>query len=229
VEAEAEQIPYACRDFYAIQSWVALSDSERGMTIASPDAPLVHLGGFSNHQFRERLEMAQPYLVGWPLNNHWFTNFCLHQSGWMRFRYRLLPHEGPLDRAAAHRFGTEAMVEPLVGPVWDRPVGLEQRAWPGPVHLPEEAHFLALEPAHVHLVGLRPATDGRGTIVRVQEVAGEEGNYVLRFPLSRVATAEACNLVEDSTEGPHPMVTEHEVHGRIEPHRLQTLRVVLAP
>lgn len=229
VQAEAEQLPNACRDFYAIQSWVDLSDDQRGMTVASPDAPMIHLGGFNNHKYAEHLQMEQPLLVGWPLNNHWCTNFCLSQSGWIRIRYRLLPHESPFDPVAATRFGAEAMVEPLIGPVQDRPAGLEHRAWATPVHLPAEASFLSVEPDHVHLVGLKPASDGRSVIARVQELAGRAATYTLHFPLSRVVGAELCNLVEDKAEGEPPVVSEHEVRSRIEPHRLQTLRVILTP
>ncbi len=228
VQAEAQQLPNSCRDFYAIQNWVDLSNDQRGITVASPDAPIIHLGGFTNHKYMEHMQMEQPLLVGWPLNNHWFTNFCLSQSGWMRIRYRLLPHESPFDPVAATRFGAEAAVEPLVGPVWDRPAGLEHRAVAAPVHLPGEASFLSLEPEHVHLIGLKPASDGRGIIARVQELAGQSTTYTLRFPLSRVARAELCNLVEDKAEGEQPAVSEHEVRSRIEPYRLQTLRVILA-
>ncbi len=227
VQAEAEQLPNSCRDFYSIQNWVDLSDDRRGITVASPDAPIIHLGGFTNHKYAEHLQMEQPLLVGWPLNNHWFTNFCLSQSGWMRVRYRLWPHESPFDPVAATRFGAEAMVEPLIGPIQDRPAGMERRVGTAPVHLPAEASFLSVEPAHVHLVGLKPAHDGRGVIARVQELAGQAATYTLRFPLSRVVGAELCNLVEGRVEGEQPAVSEHEVRSRIEPYRLQTLRVNL--
>ncbi|MCC7354397.1 MAG: hypothetical protein IT330_11640 [Anaerolineae bacterium] len=228
VQAEAQQLPDSCRDFYAIQNWVDVSDENRGVTVASPDAPMIHLGGFTNHRYAEHLVMEQPYLVGWPLNNHWFTNFPISQSGWVRIRYRLLPHESPFDPMAATRFGAEAAVEPLIGPVWDRPAGLAHRAVAAPVHLPDEASFLSLEPDHVHLIGLKPVSDGRGLIARMQELAGRAVEYTLRFPLSRVAGAELCNLVEDKVEGEQPAVSDHEVRGHIEPYRLQTVRVVLA-
>lgn len=228
VQAEAQQLLNATRDFYAVQNWVDLSDDRRGMTVASPDSPIFHLGGFTNHKYMTQMQPEQPLLVAWPLNNHWFTNFCASQSGWMRFRYRLLPHESTFDPVAATRFGAEAAVEPLLGPVWDRPAGLERRAVAAPVHLPEQASFLSLEPDHVHLVGLKPAADGQGIIVRVQELAGRAADFLLRFPLSRVTGAAVCSLVEEPLDGPPPAVTEHEVRSRIEPYRLQTLRVNLS-
>jgi hypothetical protein len=227
VQAEAQQLRYACRDFYAIQHWVDLSDERGGVTVAAPDAPIIHLGGFTNHKYLAKMQLQQPYLVSWPINNHWFTNFHISQQGWMRFRYRLLPHTGPFEPVAATRFGAEAAVEPLCGPVWDRPAGLEQRVFPFAPHLPEEASFLTVAPDHAHMVGLKPAADGDGIIIRLQELAGEAADFQISFNLSRVLSAARCDLVERSLE---PLiVTERSVSGHIEPHRIETIRVRLGP
>ncbi len=227
VEAETQQLPYASRDFYSIQHWVDLTDEQGGVTVASPDAPILHLGGFTNHKYLPRMQMAQPYLLSWPINNHWFTNFQASQQGWIRFRYRLLLHSTPFDPVASTRFGAEAAVEPLCGPVWDRPAGLEQRAYPFAPHLQEQASFFTVEPDNVHLVGLKPAADGQGLIVRLQELAGQESDFQLVFNAGHVLSAAHCDLMEaaNGTEG--LTVTERSVAGRIAPHRLQTIRLVL--
>ena len=226
VQAEAQQLRYACRDFYAIQHWVDLSDARGGVTVAIPDAPIIHLGGFTNHKYMAQMQMEQPYLVSWPINNHWFTNFQLSQQGWMRFRYRLLPHSETFDPVAATRFGAEAAIEPLCGPVWDRPAGLEQRAVPFAPHLPEQGSFLTVAPDHAHVVGLKLAADGDGIIIRLQELAGKAADYEIGFNLSRVLSAARCDLVERTLE-PLP-VTERSVTGHIDPHRIETIRVRLA-
>ncbi|MCC7447876.1 MAG: hypothetical protein IT324_10695 [Anaerolineae bacterium] len=225
-EAETQQIPYASRDFYSIQRWVDLTDGQGGMTVAAPDAPIVHLGGFTNHKYLSHMQLEQPYLIGWPINNHWFTNFQASQQGWMRFRYRLMPHGSSFDPVAATRFGAEAAVEPLIGPVWDRPAGSERRAYPLAPHLPEQASFLTVEPSSVHLVGLKPAADGNGVMARLQELAGQASAYQLTFT-GTVESAEPCDLMEAPLDGGALTVTEHTVTGHIEPYRLQTLRCVL--
>ncbi len=228
VQAEVQQIPYASRDFYSIQHWVDLSDSAGGVTVATPDAPMIHLGGFTNHKYLAKMQMEQPYLVSWPLNNHWFTNFQVSQSGWMRFRYRLLPHSGPFDPVAATRFGAEAAVEPLCGPVWDRPSGLTRRAFPFAPHLPEEASFLTVEPGNVHLIGLTPAADGDGIILRLQELSGAASDFEARFTLSPVQAAVRCNLTEVALDDGTLVVEAHRVSGHIDPYRIETIRVRLA-
>jgi alpha-mannosidase len=171
--------------------------------------------------------MEQPVLLSWPLNNHWFTNFRASQRGWMRFRYRLLPHAAPFDPVAATRFGAEAAVEPICGPVWDRPSGLDTRSFPFAPHLAEQASFLRVEPENAHLVGLKPAEDGRGVIARLQEIAGRECEFRLRFDLCDILSAERCDLVE-STDGAEPLaVSGGSVSGHLAPYRLQTIRIVL--
>jgi alpha-mannosidase len=225
VEAEAQQLPYASRDFYSIQHWVDLSDGAGGVTVATPDAPMIHLGGFTNHKYLPHMQMEQPYLLSWAANNHWFTNFQVSQSGWMRFRYRLLPHAGPFDPVAATRFGAEAAIEPLCGPVWDRPSGLTHRAFPFAPHLPEEASFLAVEPDNVHLIGLKAAADGGGIILRLQELSGKASDFALRFNLSRVQSAARCTLTE--VEIGALAVDGNRVTGHIDPYRIETVRVRL--
>jgi alpha-mannosidase len=189
VRADEEQLPFACRDFYAVQDWVDVRDASRGMSVALPDAPLVHFGGFTNHRYLERRASDQPLLVSWPLNNHWMTNFRPRQDGWTRFRYRLLPGTGPFDPVAATRFGAESSVEPLVGPLWDRPAGLDHRAYAESAALPADSGLLSLEPDTVRLVSLRPG-DEPGTCVAVfQELAGLETAFSMRVGAGTIVKA----------------------------------------
>jgi len=227
VEAEAQQLSYACRDFYSVQNWVDFSDEQGGFTVATPDAPIIHLGGFTNHKYLAHMQMEQPYLIGWPINNHWFTNFQANQQGWMRFRYRLLPHEAPFDPAVAVRFGMETAIQPLIGPVWDHPAGIERRVLPFPAYLPEQGSFLDLEPGTVQLVGLKPADDGQGIIARLQEIGGQPSAYVLHFALTKVVSAQICDLLEVPQAAENLTVNAHTVSGTIGAGRLQTIRITL--
>jgi alpha-mannosidase len=228
VVAEAEQLPFACRDYYAVQRWVDLTDARRGMTLATPDAPMLHLGGFTNHSYRDKLGHEQPLLLSWAMNNHWCTNFCLDQRGWVRLRYRLLPHDAPFDPVMALRLGAEAAVAPLIGPVWDRAPGLEQRVAAPPPQLPEQASLLELAPDHVQIVGLAPATDGRGVLVHLQELAGSTADVRLRFPQRRIAAAERCAITGEPGAGAPPTINENGIGMRIAPRAIETLRVVFA-
>ncbi len=134
---------------------------------------MIHLGGFTNHKYLAHMQMEQPYLLSWPINNHWFTNFQVSQSGWMRFRYRLLPHDGPFDPVAATRFGAEAAIEPLCGPGLGSPVGADSACFSVRAAPAGRSQFLdGWNRASVHLIGLKPAADGDGIIIRLQELSG---------------------------------------------------------
>ncbi len=226
VQAEDQQLINACRDFYAVQQWVDLSNADRGLTVATPDAPLVHLGGFTNHKHQSQLQLEQPYLVGWPMNNHWWTNFVQKQSGWTRFRYRLLPHVGPFDPVAASQFGAEATVDPLVLPVKDRPPGFSQRTTDVPVHLPESHSFYDLTPASVQIVGFKVADDGNGVVIRLQEISGQSATYTLRLHDLASAQVAAVTLLEEPTIATEVAVADNVITGHLEPHQFQTMRVV---
>ncbi len=111
-----EQLPGACRDWFTAGSFVAVegtaAQSGGCITLACPDAPLFHIGGF--HYGRHKRDVAdldQAFVIAWPTNNFWDTNFRASQPGYVRFRYELTwtPEYQP---AAAVKFAT-AMARPV--------------------------------------------------------------------------------------------------------------------
>jgi hypothetical protein len=112
--------------------------------------------------------------------------------------------------------------------VWDRAPGLEQRVAAPPPQLPEQASLLELAPDHVQIVGLAPATDGRGVLVHLQELAGSTADVRLRFPQRRIAAAERCAITGEPGAGAPPTINENGIGMRIAPRAIETLRVVFA-
>jgi hypothetical protein len=223
VQAEAEQLPYACRDFYFIQRWAALNDGNRGATLISPEAALVHFGGFTNHQYRPRLEMGQPNLVSWLMNNHWMTAYPASQQGWTRFTYRLILHTGPFDRAAAARAAAEFCAPPLCGPLIDHPAGLMERAFGFAPHLPPSASLLRLEPASVLLAAARPIPGGLELVL--QETGGRSTAFLLEFGLSLPLRAHWLGSDGQESDGSELTVQQNRVQGMLEARRTRFLRV----
>lgn len=199
VEAETQQLINATRDYYSIQNWVDCSNDHYGVTLASPDVNMLHIGGFYNNAHLQSLEIGQPLLVSWPMNNHWWTNFKRDQSGWTRFRYRLWLHDGPFDAVKATHFGADMATPPLVGPLTDVFPGFLNREVSTPVHLPaEQASLYSLSPENVQIASTR-ITESE-VIIDLQEIAGESADYTLRI------------------EG------MGEISGSIEPFRISTIR-----
>lgn len=103
VMLDAEQLGQMCRDYVSVDNGIALSDGEICMGLASPDAPMIQVGGFHfGKELRAVERMENPLLLAWPLNNYWDTNFVSGQSGAMEFSYRFFLQDG-FVRTAVYR------------------------------------------------------------------------------------------------------------------------------
>jgi len=112
VRPELDQLPGSCKNFFSVQSWVDVSNDERGVTWASPDAPLIEIGAMTAEQPWAQKAQSSSLLYAYVMNNYWHTNYKADQEGPATFRFSIMPHAGfrPADAA---RFGREAR-EPLV-------------------------------------------------------------------------------------------------------------------
>jgi len=65
--------------------------------------------------------------------------------------------------------------------------------------LPAEGEgFLEMTGKDVALVTWKQAEDGKGSILRLREIAGKAGETIIRFPHSSIASAQLCSGVEDN-------------------------------
>ncbi|MEZ4557619.1 MAG: hypothetical protein R2854_14420 [Caldilineaceae bacterium] len=81
MEPGKEQLPGSCMDYYTVQNWVDFSNDYAGMTVATPDNPMVQLGDFHFGRHQQEVALERPMLLGWLTNNYWETNFRAHQPG----------------------------------------------------------------------------------------------------------------------------------------------------
>ncbi len=121
VRPELDQLPGACKNFFSIESWVDISNDQRGITWASVDAPLIEVGAITAEKsWLEEVKPAQN-LFSYVMNNYWHTNYKADQEGITLFRYSLRPHGGYRQEEAA-RFGLERRQPLIVVPASDPPV-----------------------------------------------------------------------------------------------------------
>jgi hypothetical protein len=163
-----DQLNGTVRDWYPIGRWVDVSDGERGVTVTPLDAPLMHLGGITTGKWARQLEPEGPTLMSWALHNHWMVNFKASQGGEIPLRYRLTTHGGAVDDVAAARFGAESATLPIV---------LRDYLRTGP----ETGRFLDVPAEAPVLVTAKPAENGDGAIIRVQNLAEAGQTVPLRF------------------------------------------------
>jgi hypothetical protein len=155
---DCEQLDGSCKNWVSTGSWVSVHNAGAGVTLATPDAPLVQIGdfGFGRPQGFAR-GRATPILLGWALNNYWMTNFRASQPGAMRFRYELHTH-GPYDPVVSTHAGLLAA----------NPVEVH----PAMAAAPAPRQFIRVSNPAVVPVRFAPCDDGGGGLmVMLQNVA----------------------------------------------------------
>ncbi|GGO39112.1 hypothetical protein [Deinococcus humi] len=116
VEFDREQLPGSSRHYVTTLDWLRMQDAEAGVTVATPDAPLWQIGGYTFGQFDE--EKAAPYhatLNAWMTNNYWDTNFMADQAGELRFEFTLELH-APESLADSAKRALQHIYKPEIQP-----------------------------------------------------------------------------------------------------------------
>ena len=112
VRPDSDQLVGAAKNFVEAQSWVDVSNDSAGVTVTTPDAPLVEVGGITAESpWMRALPQTQTFYA-YVMNNYWHTNYKAYQDGPAEFRFGILPHRA-FRGADAARNGAEAR-EPLL-------------------------------------------------------------------------------------------------------------------
>jgi len=200
VRPNEDQMPGACRDWFAVQRWVTVSTADAAVAWSPLDTPLATFCQMTPGNWLTELPITNGTIFAYVMNNYWFTNYKAGQDGEFVFRF-CLTSDRTMEPEAASRFG-ESAAAPMRAVVV--PPASAGRT------LPPEGSLVAVEPDHVALTAFKPADDGRGLIVRVRELAGRDARVTLRTSVPGLAAAHRCDLVERDGE-PLPLAD-----GRIE-------------
>jgi hypothetical protein len=217
MRVEADQIPGVCRDYFTVQNWVDFSNDQMGVTVATPDNPLVQLGGFHFAANQAAFELERPMLLGWVTNTYWETNFRAHQPGLVTAHYRVQPHAGAFDERQAHRTGLEAMyAAPLLQHMGEES---DARAWPA------SGTLLALPQPPVMVLHVKPAA-GNQLYVRLLNASDTEQTATVGSGLLQITGAASCDLLEHVEAG--LPVQDGAVSLSLAPRRVATLLLTVA-
>ena len=106
VRPEQDQLPGSCKNFFSVQNFVDVSNSEFGVTWATPDASLIEIGAINAEKpWMKKIEPSQIF-YSYVMNNYWHTNYKADQEGPVTIRYSIQPH-GEFKQEDAVRFGRE--------------------------------------------------------------------------------------------------------------------------
>jgi alpha-mannosidase len=153
------------------------------------------------------------------MSNYWNTNFMSSQGGKFHFRYTITS-AGTFRPSQLTRLGWDAMT-PLeansTGANTAAPQGLSAN----------QDSFFAIDNPNVVMTTWKLAEDGNGSIVRLEEIAGQTEQICLQPSHLQVLQAQRCNLLE-ACSGETPL-TGNAIHLTMKPFEILTLRLRTRP
>jgi alpha-mannosidase len=204
VRPEVDQLPGACKNYFTVQRWVDVSNSDYGVTWATVDSPLVEVGSITNDPrggvgWIKKVEPSTT-LYSYVMNNYWETNYKAGQEGPTTFRYSIMLHRA-FDSGKASKFAVEQS-QPLVAVPVDK-------------NAPVQHSVLSLEPASIIVTAFKPSEDGRAWIVRLFNTGERSVKAKLIWIkpgphtvwLSNLAEEQVSNLTGPVKMAPYEIVT----------------------
>jgi len=168
-EPEKDQLPGSNKNFLCMEHWVDVSNTEHGLTLICPDAPLFEVGEITMDGivtgWRDSIPSSQTVL-SYLMNNYWETNYAAAQEGPGTYSYILRPHDG-FDAAAAEKAAIEAR-QPLIG----RIVGDRQQEMPLLININDNNSDNS-----IIITSIRPVNEGKDLIITLYN-AGEEDEVI---------------------------------------------------
>ncbi|HQY93172.1 hypothetical protein [Caldilinea sp.] len=208
-----EQIPGVCYDYFTVQNWVDFNNGQLGVTIATPDNPMVQLGDFHFGHNQAGFALERAMLLGWVTNTYWETNFRAQQPGLVTARYRVQPYAGAFDEAQAHRFGLEAAHDALLLQHLGEPT--PQTPWPA------TGSLLVLPQPPVLTLHVQPVDDH--IVVRLLNASDNPQTATLGAGLMQIAGAARCDLFGAPVEA--LTVAQGKIAVELAPRQVAVLRV----
>jgi alpha-mannosidase len=180
-------------EWFNIQQWMAVSDRAFTVSIVPVDTPLASFGDINRGKWPGAFKPATGTIFSYAMNNYWHTNYRAGQGGEFLFRYAVT--SGPrLDVRSFTHLALEEM-----RPAELDYVASQDKAGNPPRPLPAEGmSFLTVGGQNVALVTWKKAEDGKGSILRLQETAGEPTVASITLPRAKVIAATLCSGVEDN-------------------------------
>ncbi len=178
VRAGRDWLPGACKDWFTVQNWVRVRNSDTDIAWVSQDAPLINLQDINSNKWLDELPINNGHVYAYVMNNYWFTNYKAAQGGQLAFRFALTSGESiPFGDVA--RFGRD----------WSAAERETIR------------QLISAVPENVIVSAFKRSEDGKGYIARLREMSGTATRATLHVPsVGDAKHAFLANGVEDTLE-----------------------------
>lgn len=89
-----DQIGAVSKDWLTLNNSIAIFDDNKGFYLATSDAPLIQLNGFSfGRESKEITRDENPLFLPWLYNNYWDTNFSASDENEIEYTFLIQPFE----------------------------------------------------------------------------------------------------------------------------------------
>ena len=212
-----DQHASACRDWYSVQRWLAISDGRATVELSPLDAPLFTLGDMTASTWPRGIKPKRGHVYGYIMNNYWHTNYKAKQGGRLAFRYSLTSSAAGFSKKDAVMKGWN-MYCPAVAALGE---GEHETILSSPA-----MSLVDIQPAGLPLTAIKEAEDRKGFIFRYCDFSGIGGTAELTLP-KPVSEVFRCNLVETDA-------TKLSTHGKtikvpVKPFAPTTIKTRFAP
>jgi len=186
IEAGKDQIKGSSNDWYTMQNFTSVRNSNSQLVMGCAEMPLVQLGAINTGRYTAGALPQSTNIFSWPMNNYWVTNFNAEQRGGHTWTYYLTTSA---DNSAgfATRFGWGCRVPYLTRILPGEGTGDTNR----------EGAFLTGWPENVILISAEPLADGKSLIIHLRETNGKEA----ALAISNGITGKLMTAVEVDAAG----------------------------
>jgi alpha-mannosidase len=213
-----DELAGGSREWYLPTTWASVYNPQLTAAVVPLDAPLMAFGDIVRGNWPADFQPKGSTMFSWLMNNYWGTNFPASQGGDFTFRYAITSSPQFVPDSLT-RFGWGALT-----PLERDDVSASQDASVLPNR---EASFLVIANPHVSLLTWKRAENGDGTILRLQETAGESSEITIRSQYLAFERMWLCDLLEENRD--EIKATENDFSVPIKPFQVLTLRLRTSP
>ena len=168
IETGKDQIVGSSNDWYTVQNFTSVRNSNSQVVIGSAEMPLMQFGAINTGRFKAGAMPQSTNLYSWPMNNYWTTNFNAEQRGGHSWTYYLTSSSDNSNSFATH-FGWGCRVPFLTRIIPGSGTGVNKG----------EGSFITGWPSNVILITAEPTVDGKSLVIHLRETDGKSSELKL--------------------------------------------------
>jgi alpha-mannosidase len=195
IETGKDQIKGSSCDWYTVQDFTSVRNSNSQVVLGCAEMPLMQFGAINTGRYKAGAMPQGTNLFSWPMNNYWVTNFNAEQRGGHSWTYYLTSSSDNSNNFAT-QFGWGCRIPYLTRIIPG--AGQGDNNW--------EGSFIEGWPSNVVLVTASPSVDGKSVLIHIRETVGKQTNLKLyngksKTPLPLAEVDVTGNPVSKGSQG----------------------------